>query len=266
MIPGNNDTSYPPPQQYAMQAQRYGILPINSDGIPDFDNLIYSHNVDDHSYPASTTKVLTALTALDHVSLQTSVTIIQSDLVAGSGHNLQDGDVISVQDLIINMMLPSSNIAAMALARVAGSAAGEDFISLMNKKAASLGMTSSRFINPTGLPNSRQLTTARDLMRLGVAASKHPEFNHLWNLKNATLTVTGSNARSIEVESSFIDVKDRAWCIGGKSGSITGWGYNLFCHVILQNGYTGIAVILKTSSKNQRDIEMISMVECAKLL
>lgn len=202
-----------------LKAQCFGILPIDPEGKPVYDNILHYKRLNHQTYPASITKVMTALVALEYLSLDQKITIIEDDIVTGSGYNLKAGDVISIQDLIINMMLPSSNIAAKAIARATSLVAGLDFVAMMNSKARQLDMTSTVFKNPTGLPDSQQLSTVKDMMRLGVAASKHPDFSQLWGLKTASLTVTGLNARTIKVESSFLKVKQNPWCLGGKSGS-----------------------------------------------
>ncbi|VEG12711.1 D-alanyl-D-alanine carboxypeptidase family protein [Moraxella cuniculi] len=243
-----------------LAADYFGVLPISPAGVADFDNLLHCRQITEQIFPASLAKIMTALVALEYLKLDHQVMIIDDDLVIGSGYNLKTGDIISVENLIINMMLPSSNIAAKAVARAVTEVSGLGFVSLMNDKARQLGMTATVFKNPTGLSDRQQLSTVVDLMRLGVAAVKHRDLARLWGLSVATLTITGANARSIRVASSFAAIKDMPWCLGGKSGSFSHWGYHLLCHVRLKFGYTGIAVVLKSPSSEQRDLDMIGIV------
>lgn len=247
-------------QAPSVDATAYGIIPIDSAGTPDYSNPLYYERLRTLLYPASITKTLSALVALDSgIPLTTPITILASDLTVGSGYNLQEGDVITLEDALYDMMLPSSNTAAVAVARVVSAHTNSDFVAAMNIKAAELGMSGSVFKNPTGLKDREQVSSVLDLAKLGVAASKNAMLKDVWSASEYTISVTGANARQFVITTSFPEVKSNYWCLGGKTGTYVGWGYNIMTHIKLQNGYTGIFVMLKNSSAVRRTTDTIAI-------
>lgn len=146
--------------------------------------LLISKNHTSKKAPASMTKVLTAITALEQgVPISEEFTVVQEDIVAGSGYNLKAGDIITFEDLLYDMMLPSSNIAANCVARVIGDKIGggtEKFIEKMNQKCSTLGMSGSTFFNASSLGQSGQVTTCEDMAKLGLYAIKNSELSRIW--------------------------------------------------------------------------------------
>lgn len=142
--------------------------------------VIYSQGADERAYPASTTKLVTTLVALDYVSdrLDERVTVgDELDMVPAisSTAELEKGDSYTWRELFYGLLLPSGNDAATVIAvnvaRIAtgdaslsGEAAVAEFASLMNQKAADLGCTGSHFVNPHGLHDDAHYTTANDLL------------------------------------------------------------------------------------------------------
>ena len=136
--------------------------------------VLWAKNPDSRLYPASTTKILTALVVVMRADLTERVCVAPEDTTAGgSAIWLQPGEVLSVEDLLYALLLNSANDAAAALARhVAGSTAA--FARLLNDTALALGATNTHFINPSGLPDPNHYTTARDLVVMARAALAHP--------------------------------------------------------------------------------------------
>jgi len=136
--------------------------------------LLYQKNADVHRPPASTQKLLTALIIASEGNLDREVTAAASDtwaepVVLG----LRPGDTYTRRELLTVLLVHSVNDVARCLARDnAGSV--EEFAMKMNRKAAELGMTSSHFVNPNGLPAPGQYSTARDMARLAQAAYANP--------------------------------------------------------------------------------------------
>jgi hypothetical protein len=197
---------------------------------------IYSKNGDTATIPASTTKVMSLITGLDYVgNINERITIKSFDISSGSGNNLQSGDIITIRDLMFDMMLPSSNTAAKAFARVCGekmlkmadaSATPTDqqcydaFIAQMAVKAAEIGMNDSQFVSASGLSASNQMT-ANDMIRMVVEACSYPEILKIWNKKEYKISVSGTNARSVTIETSVANqtLEDYYYIFGGKTGS-----------------------------------------------
>lgn len=138
---------------------------------------LFERQPDVHMYPASTTKVLTAIVAIESGRLDETVTIQASDTqVPPSSIQLRPGEQISLQDLVYGLLLRSGNDAAMAIARHVGRGDRTRFYAMMNAKARDIGCTDSHFNNPHGLPDRNHYTTARDLGRIMVYAMKNEEF------------------------------------------------------------------------------------------
>ncbi len=138
--------------------------------------VLYSEDMNVKCYPASTTKVLTALIALNSLELDRVVTVPkEAEGVEGSSIYLRKGDKISVRDLLYGLMLRSGNDAATALA-IESAGSVENFALLMNETAVSLGAFNSNFVNPHGLHDDNHFTTAYDLALITAAAYENPEF------------------------------------------------------------------------------------------
>lgn len=143
--------------------------------------VLYENNPDTKMYPASLTKIMTALVVFDKVSnLEENLVFSYNAVTNGLDKKTttigaSSGDRLSIKDCLYAILLPSANDAANALAEhVAGNI--RDFVSLMNEKAEKLGMTNSHFKNPTGLHDDEQYTTARDLSIMMSYAMKNTTF------------------------------------------------------------------------------------------
>ncbi len=140
--------------------------------------ILYSQDAKKQIFPASTTKILTALVVLENLDF--GDTIVVPDLgVAGfssasSLMHLESGETISVKDVFYGMMLESGNDAAYTLAmEISGGI--EEFAELMNEKAVELGMTDSNFVNPHGVHDDNHYTTASDMSKLALAALENEQ-------------------------------------------------------------------------------------------
>lgn len=141
----------------------------------DSGSVIYEKNPDSRMLIASTTKIMTALVAIENCSLDDTVEIKREwAATEGSSMGLMPGETCSVRELLYGLLLASGNDAGVAIAcHTAGSV--EAFAELMNKKAAELGMKDSHFTNPHGLDHAEHYSTARDMAVLAAAAMKDPE-------------------------------------------------------------------------------------------
>ena len=130
----------------------------------DSGTVLHQKNMNTKLYPASTTKIMTAILAIEHGKMDEIVTIDSDviDLTDGSHIALDYDEQMSVRDLLNALMVASANDAAAALAKhVSGSV--DDFVDLMNQKAQELGATNTNFTNPSGLHDDNHYTTAYDL-------------------------------------------------------------------------------------------------------
>lgn len=141
------------------------------------DWVIASHDPDAHRSPASTTKMMTALVAIDHASFDELVTIAASAAEAGEAEiGLVADERIPMGDLLSAMLIRSANDAAEAIAlHVGGSIEG--FAALMNEKAEAMGLQNSHFINPHGLDEADHYSSAADLLTIARAVLAHPQLS-----------------------------------------------------------------------------------------
>ena len=152
----------------------YSEAAILMDGIT--GKTLYSKNEHVRYEPASTTKVMTALVVLEKTNLSDKVTIGEKPpMVDGSAIGIQKGEVYTVEELLIALLLDSANDAAEALAEYVGGS-NEGFAVFMNAKAKEIGATNTTFKNPSGLHEEGHLTTAYDLALMMKEANNNPEF------------------------------------------------------------------------------------------
>lgn len=156
------------------------LPPVYSEGAVLMDGrtgkILYSKNEHTQYEPASTTKVMTALVVLENVKLTDKVTVGENPpLVDGSAIGIQKGEVYTVEELMLGLLLESGNDCAEALAEyVSGS--NQEFAKLMNAKAKELGALNTNFKNPSGLHEDGHVTTAYDLALIMKAAAHNEDF------------------------------------------------------------------------------------------
>lgn len=162
------------------QIKSFALPNLCSEGIYLMDaktgKVLYEKNADVQYMPASTTKVMTAIIALENCKLDDSVTIGEKPpLVDGSAIGIAQGEVYTMEELLLGLLLESGNDCAEAIAEhIAGS--NEEFAKLMNEKAKELGCTNTSFKNPSGLTEEGHLTTAHDLALIMRYASQNEDF------------------------------------------------------------------------------------------
>jgi len=145
----------------------------------DSGQILYQKNVNRKMFPASTTKIMTTLLALENSSLDDQVTVSRRAAeIGGTRVGLQPGEKVQMQDLLYILMLSSANDAAIAIAEhVSGSVEG--FAELMNDRAREMGAQNTHFVNPHGMPDKNHYTTARDLALIGQQAMQNITFRRI---------------------------------------------------------------------------------------
>lgn len=176
---------------------------------PTSGTVLYELNADETRYPASTTKIMTALVTLENADLTQQVTVEEGDFTNvtadSSVAGFEPGEVLTVEQLLYGLMLPSGNDASYILARaVAGDV--DTFVQMMNDRAAELGCTGTHFANPCGLHDDNHYTTARDLMRITQAAMANPTFAQIVSTPSFELPATNlQEARTLENSNLLLD-------------------------------------------------------------
>ena len=174
--------------------------------------VIFEKNADSQSLIASTTKIMTALIVCEQCNVLDRMRIPKEAVgIEGSSMYLQEGEVLTLQELLYGLMLRSGNDAAVALAIYCGGTV-EGFAELMNDKARNLGLTGTHFVNPNGLDAPGHYSTARDLAVLAAYAMENPIFSRTVSAK----TVNVGN-RSLRNHNKLL------WQIEGADGVKTGY-------------------------------------------
>lgn len=221
-------------------------------GVFNCDNgaVTYKQNIFGQVYPASTTKILTALVAIRYGDLDKTVTVSENAVnlpSESSVANLKAGDSLTIRQLLYGLLLVSGNDAAIAIAEgVSGDV--DTFVAQMNSEAASLGATHSNFVNPHGLPDPNHYTTVYDMYLIMNAAVKNTDFVDIvhsasydaYYLDAAGNQVTKTWGNSNQYLTGFRRMPDGIEVIGGKSGTTGAAGY---CLVLLSRNAAGQNII-----------------------
>lgn len=228
---------------------------------------LVSLNADERRSPASTTKLMTALVIANNTTdWQALVTADASDiLTAEDGESfmgLLEGDVLTVEQLMYGIMLPSGNDAAHAMARVIGSnllaAEGatrdpvERFVQEMNATAANLGLQNTHFTNAAGLYGEDHYTTARDLAIIASHAFAVPQIAQASSVPTYTLTTQGANPREMTLTNTN-KMLGQDGVIGGKTGTLMESGACLVVLLDEGNGNMVIGVVLGSDIEFDED-------------
>ncbi len=187
---------------------------------PDTGEVIYGRNIHQVRAPASTTKMMTALLAIEKGDPADSVNVSwNADAERGCSLGIMQGETIPLDDLTYAMLVKSGNDAAIAIAEhIGGSVNG--FSDMMNTRAEELGMVDTHFINPNGMPdrpNHRHNSSAFDLALLAREAMKHPEFRSYVSSSEVTFELFGDR-EDIEFESTNKLLETFPLCTGIKTG------------------------------------------------
>lgn len=154
--------------------------------------VVFSKNMDEQHSMASTTKIMTAIIAIEQCDMEEKVTVSRNAAYQeGSAAYVRENNVIAMKDLLYGLMLNSGNDAAVAIAEhISGSS--EAFAELMNKKAEVLGLTNTHFMNPNGLDNPEHYTTAYELAMIAKYAMENEDFREIVSTRTYQATPDNS--------------------------------------------------------------------------
>ena len=166
--------------------------------------VLYEQNADEKLYPASTTKMMTCILALENLDMNKVLTMDDEvHATGGSVIGLKDGENISVEVLINALMVRSANDCGVGLAKgISGSVAS--FADKMNAKAEELGCTGTHFVNPHGLHDDEHYTTARDLSIIAQYCMKNETFREIVRQPMYTVPATNMNPEVLVVNTNYM--------------------------------------------------------------
>jgi D-alanyl-D-alanine carboxypeptidase (penicillin-binding protein 5/6) len=203
--------------------------------------------------PASITKLMTLLVALEHARLDDMITVTPQ--AAGTPEStvmLRAGERLSVRDLAIAALVPSANDAATALAVYVGHGSVARFVAMMNARARSLGLTSTHFENPHGLDEPGHVSTARDITTLLAAALRNP-FIRKWSTRS-TATIAGGR-----VLTSTDGLIGKLPLVGAKTGHTEAAGWSQVA-AVERDGVRITASLLGAPSEAQRNADLRALL------
>lgn len=202
--------------------------------------VLFEKNPDIQILPASTTKIMTALVAMEAYDVD-QIMVVPKIRVAGQKMNLINGEMISVRDLLYGLLVASANDAAEVLAYYYPLNSRQGFIQRMNEKAKEIGMENTFFTNPTGLEDIGHLSTARDMVALSIYAMQNPFFASIVGTKQITLkSFDGAYKHNL------LSINQLLGEVEGVLGVKTGWTENAkenLVSYVQRNGRT-IAIAL----------------------
>lgn len=222
-------------------------------------SVLYSKQSFERLYPASITKVMTALIAIKYGNLEDQVTVTQDAVITESGATLcgiKPGDTLTMEQLLYGLMLPSGNDAGAAIAvHMAGSI--EAFSEMMNDEAKKLGATGTHFMNPHGLSHEQHYTTAYDLYLIFNEALSYDVFREVTGSVAYTAEYVGSDGNPVtqtwKGSNQFMtgnrETPDGLTVFSGKTGTTQAAGYCLIMASKDAEDKEYISVVLKAESR-----------------
>lgn len=233
--------------------------------------VLYANGIYDKVYPASITKIMTAMLALQSGKLNDTVTITQDNVTLEDGSQVCGfvaGDQVTLDQLLHCLLVYSGNDAASAIAEYVGGST-ENFVQMMNDYAAKLGCTGTHFSNPHGLQDENHYTTPYDIYLMLNEAFTYPEFTEITELPSYTVTYTGSDGTEKSTTLTATDhyltgeataPKD-VTILGGKTGTTEVAGNCLA--ILTQNAYgkTFISIVMGADTKELLYQEMNSLLQ-----
>ena len=234
-------------------------------------NIIYGKNLHQRLHPASLTKILTALVALEEGNPDDVITVTKDVRVTESGATLcglEEGDTLTLNQALHALLIQSANDAANAIAiHLGGSIDG--FAGMMNKKAEELGATNSNFVNPHGLSHDDHYSTVYDLYLIFNKAVTYESFNEIIHMVEYQTIYQDASGNEKEMDFSstnlFLrgnyDSPNKVTVIGGKTGTTNAAGN---CLILLSKDTSGnpyISVILRSKERGLLYEQMIDLLE-----
>lgn len=222
--------------------------------------VIYEKNADEKAYPASTTKMLTCVLAIEKGDLDKTLSVSQRAAWTEDPYvGFQQGDMLKERDLLKALMMVSDNSSAVVLAEGIGGSV-EGFAKMMNDKAKEIGLTNSHFVTPNGLPDDDHYSTARDMAKIAAYGWHNEKFREFSGTEMDTIEwVSPVNKRMV--------VKNSNKLLGtmpGVNGIKTGWtnaAGGCLAASAKRDGVQLIAVVLHSDDVNTRFTEAGKILE-----
>ena len=262
-----NETTFAPSEN----AMKIGLFDLNK------REVLYAKDIHQSLYPASTTKIMTALVALEYGNLDDVVTISKTAAASSFQANeqvcgIKEGEQVTLLDLLHGLVLYSGNDTSVAIAEhISGDV--QSFSTLMNQKATELFATRTNYVNPHGLHDDDQYTTAYDLYLIFNEAINNEVFMDIIEKPSYSMTLTAQDGTTREIKceatnyysSNRIAQPTAVTVIGGKTGTTNEAGSCVILYSLdtMSNPY--ISVIMNASSRNVLYKDMTNLLNAVGL-
>jgi D-alanyl-D-alanine carboxypeptidase len=224
--------------------------------------ILFSKNMYDKIYPASITKIMTAIVTLKYGDLDETVTINWRDLELEQGSQvvgLKIGDKVTVRELLCGVLVHSGNDCAMALARHIGGST-EKFVKMMNSELQEIGATGTHFVNPTGLHSEDHYTTVYDIYLMLNEAVSYSDFKSIMQIPvyNLNFTDKDGNEKNINFDATdqYLTGETKppknVVVLGGKTGTTNAAGHCLA--IMSQNAFGQPYISIIVGAKTTEDL------------
>lgn len=223
--------------------------------------VIYENNATERNYPASVTKIMTALLALEKGNLSDVITVSDSALAdityLHSKIGLKSGEQMTLENLLTGLLVASANDAANVIAEYI-SCDILSFVALMNQRATELGMTNTHFANPHGFHDDNHYTTAADISIMAREALKNPKFCELVKIKTTKLPATNLNEERMISSTNHLISRYRntfhyyPYATGVKTGATDEAG-NCLVASAEKNGMSLMSIVLGCENADQKE-------------
>ena len=216
--------------------------------------LLYNKGGDEIRYPASITKIMTLLLAVENSSLTEDVVFTETgtrDISQDSGNiGMQVGEVLSMESCLYALVIRSANEVAAQIAEHVGGTE-QNFIDMMNQRAAEIGCTNTHFVNASGLPDENHYSTAHDMALIMREGLKNKKFRKIIGATDYVIEPTNKNSESRVLHTHHPMLAPESGyyykgCIGGKTGYTSAAG-NTLVTAARRNGTTYITVTMKAA-------------------
>lgn len=234
-------------------------------------SVLYAKGAYDRVYPASITKIITALLAFENGNMSDTVTISSENVNLEEGSQVVgflEGDKVTMDQLVHCLLVYSGNDAASAIATHIGGST-ENFVAMMNEYAARLGCTGTHFTNPHGLQDENHYTTPYDIYLMLKEALKYPEFTEITQMSSYTVTFMRSWGSEESIALTATDhyltgeanIPKGVTVLGGKTGTTSSAGNCLA--LLSQNSYGApyVSIVMGASTKDLLYQQMNSLLE-----
>ena len=241
-------------------------------GLFDINNkeVIYAKDIHERLYPASLTKIMTALVALKYGNTEDMITVTKNVEIKESGAQLcglKPGDQLTLNQALHALLIDSANDAGVAIAEHVGGSI-EGFAEMMNQEAVAIGATNSHFVNPHGLPDNDHYVTAYDMYLIMNEAMKYELFNEIIHMSDYSTVYFDQNGAEKDMSFSTTNLflkgdyksPEKITVIGGKTGTTNAAGN---CLILITKDTAGnpyISVILRASERTKLYDEMIELL------